>query len=92
MQYRGQRGQYQCEQAAPLHTARHRVGVLRSNRLGDHGIEGEQHTHAEDRHTEEVKIAYGDRCEVRGRYPTDHDRVDRSHRHHADLDQRDRKR
>ena len=68
-----------------LHSTRRGLVITGADRLSHHGIERHEHAHAEDGDAEEVQVTQCHRRQGLSIEVPDHDGVDHSHRHHADL-------
>jgi hypothetical protein len=87
--HQAQHGQHQGQDQTSLDGAGNGRMVPGAHRLGYHGVQGEQHAHAEDGHGEEVDVAEGHRGQSRGRHASYHQRVHHPHHHEANLDRHD---
>ena len=81
----GRKTEQRRENHPPLDAARYGLVVTGTDRLSHHGIERHEHAHAEDGDAEEVQVTQCHRRQGLSIEVPDHDGVDHSHRHHADL-------
>ena len=61
------------------------VEAAGAERMRDQRVETEEQTHGEDAHAHEERTADADRADRFGADPADHQRIDQSHRHPAEL-------